>query len=130
MLSMSPWFSKISSRVFSQRFSRFKASIIFGFTSKYLPEILLRENIWVKRGSIPGEVPATRPIFAFGAMAKSVAFRIPFFTFVRKVSQSNKGSNRADSFLTVSLRPRLVSRIFRVSTGTSPLLQPEPLKFL
>src|SRR3989304_5806778 len=59
MLSMSPWFSKISSRVFSQRFSRFKASIIFGFTSKYLPEILLRENIWVKRGSIPGEVPAT-----------------------------------------------------------------------
>src|SRR5665213_318840 len=108
----------------SQRANFFKSLTRLWLMSTYLPEILLRENIWEKRGSMPGVVPATRPMFAFGATAMSVAFLMPFLTFARRRSQLRPLC--FDVLSTVSGRPRSASRMDRVSIGTQPCDQREP----
>src|SRR3989338_5992950 len=88
---------------------------------------LLRENTCANLGSMPGVVPATSPIFAFGATAINVAFRIPFLTFSRRISQLMPRCRL--SFITVSGIPRSRSSRASVSIGTFPRDHPDPLKF-
>ena len=79
---------------------------------------------------MPGEVPATSPIFAFGAIAKRVAFLMPCLTLLRNMSQLRAGSNFAESFFSANSLLRFFSNLEMVSIGTKPFDHPEPLKFL
>ena len=94
------------------------------FTSRNLPEEVERLKICENCGSSPGVVPATRPMEAVGAIAISVALRMPPLTRARSASQSSR-MVRSTSTGT----PRSASVIAMVSKGTMPSLQREPWKF-
>src|SRR3989344_1407200 len=78
MEEISPCSSIILVFTISHKFKFFNSVTKLWLISKYFPEILLRENTWANRGSMPGVVPATRPMLAFGATAIKVAFLITF----------------------------------------------------
>ena len=118
---MSPCDRRIASRVESQIPSFCRSTTRLRFTSRNLPFEVARLKICENCGSRPGVVPATRPMDAVGAIAMSVALRIPFLTFARSLSQSSRVVR-----LTLISTPRSASVSAIESNGTRPCDQREP----
>ncbi len=121
---MLPWLRRMVSLVESQMPSFCRSFTRLRFTSRNLPFEVARLKICENCGSKPGVVPATRPMDAVGAIAMSVALRMPPFTFARSASQSRRVVR-----LTVISCPRSCSVSAMVSIGTRPCDQREPSKF-